>query len=158
MITIHFSSQWWIVVAILLFSVWFVYQDLISLSIEHSSVIVFLVVAMFIRGIGQLQGWFELFWLPNTLATYLVICVCIGFLCLRKWMGWGDFIVIAGLLLTLRQKDMIEMINFSFALASVFAVVMLIFNRIDRKSPLPFLPFLFMSYFFIIICDFCIIQ
>ena len=158
MIIIHFSSHWWIVTAMLLFSVWFIYQDLISLSIDHSGVVVFLLIVMFIRCIGQLQGLFELLWLPNTLATYLVICACIGFLCFRKWMGWGDFIVIAGLLLTLRQNDMIEMINLSFVLSSVFAVVMLILKRIERKSPLPFLPFLFISYFCIIFCDFCIIQ
>jgi len=154
MIIFHFSSYWWIVAVMLLFSVRFVYEDLVSLSIHHSGVRVFLAVVLFIRCIGQLQGMIELIWLPNTFAIYLAICASIGFLCYRKWMGWGDFIVIAGLLLTLRQNDMIELINLCFVLSSVFAVVMLLLKRIDRKSSLPFLPFLFISYFCIIFYDF----
>ena len=154
MIILHFTGHWVIVSIMAVFAIWFVYQDLSSMTIHQTSVLIFLFTVVTIRFFGQFQGFFDTVWTPGILWTIFMISAPIIFLCLKKWMGWGDFFVIIGLLLILHQKDMPELIGFSSLVSSLTAVVLLILRQVDIHTPVPFLPFVWIGYFFASFFDF----
>ena len=151
MINFHYTGYSMIIILVTLFSAWFIYQDILSLSVNQAEMIVFLIISILIRIIGFMTGFFPIRELPVFCLFFLLINLFIGFLCLKKWMGWGDFIMIAGLLMVLRTEDMVELILFSFAFSAIISLILLMVGCMKMKTPLPFLPFLVIGFYLSII-------
>jgi len=154
MIQFHFTSHWLLIPFMLLFAYWFIYQDFSALSIHSSSVVIFFIFCVITRLIGQVTGFYEFNCMVASLPMILMICIPIAFLCMRNWMGWGDFFIIASLLITMKRNDMVEMIEFSFVLACAVSVFLLLVKKVNRHTPIPFLPFLWTGYLLALFFDF----
>jgi len=147
MISIQYTGCWWIVVLITVFSAWFIVQDVKLLSVNQAGLMLFLLLMVVIRVIGWITGLFPIDEMNIFILWFVLINSSIAFLCGNRWMGWGDLIVIAGMLMTLQTEDMIELILFSFTFSTCILLVLLIVGLLHWKKPLPFLPFLTMGYF-----------
>lgn len=147
MISIQCSGCWWIVILISVFSAWFIYQDVVSLSVNQAELMLFLLLMIIIRVVGWITGLFPIDEMNIFFLWFGLINAIIAFLCVNQWMGWGDLMVIAGMLMTLQTEDMIELIMFGFTFSTGILLVLFIFGLLRWKKPLPFLPFLTMGYY-----------
>jgi prepilin signal peptidase PulO-like enzyme (type II secretory pathway) len=137
-----------------LFAYWFAYQDFSALSIDFSSVVILFFFCLLSRFIGQVFGFYEFNSMIDSLPVILIICIPVACLCIKKWMGWGDFFIIFSLLITLKKADMMEMMEISFVTACVVSIFLLLIKKVNRRTPIPFLPFLWIGYLLALFFDF----
>lgn len=98
--------------------------------------------------IGIVYGMLCELWLQNT-DVYAVFLRCIPGICLAALailsegkIGFGDGLIVfmAGLYLPL--FELLECIFFAFLLCTLFGGILILMGKGDRKTELPFVPFL----------------
>ena len=73
----------------------------------------------------------------------------------RQTMGYGDGLVLCNLGITLGLGACLRVLFVGFITGGVWALLLLIGKKANRKSRLPFVPFLFLGYLVEVILGLC---
>lgn len=68
---------------------------------------------------------------------------------LTKLVGYGDGMVLSAVGMVVGFKDCLLILALALGLAAVCSVVLLVLGRVNRKSCIPFLPFVTMAWFLV---------
>lgn len=69
----------------------------------------------------------------------------------REAIGYGDSLCIMNIGIYLGIWKLIGVLLLSFLLSALFAAMLLVYKRFNRKVGYPFIPFLLIAYFFFLI-------
>lgn len=80
-------------------------------------------------------------------------CVLLISIATKGKIGLGDGLLLCVTGLTLGFWGNIELFGLALLLAAVLSIFLLVFRLADRKKSIPFVPFLFFGYLFIMITE-----
>ena len=69
-------------------------------------------------------------------------------------LGYGDSLVILGLGILLGLWQIMTLLVLAFSLAAISSMVLLVLKKMNRRTTLPFIPFLALSYLVIFVSSF----
>lgn len=84
-------------------------------------------------------------WICGLIVGFVVLILAIG---TKEKIGIGDGFVLCALGIGYRLEEMISMVGISLFLIAICAIVLLLLKKANKKTELPFLPYLFIGYFF----------
>ncbi len=104
-------------------------------------VIIFSMVLFAIRLLNGIV-WGE--WFCGLIVGFIILILAIV---TKEKIGIGDGFVLCALGIGYRLEEMISMLGISLFLIAICAIGLLILKKANKKTELPFLPYLFIGYF-----------
>jgi len=122
---------------------WLTLEDIFKLSIPLWQVVIFILIVIFIRLINQISIWQNLISIGFFLLISAIALLVVG----SKKMGGGDWFILLTLSLLMNPIYYVLL----FLLSSSFGIIyhLALIKRNKKTKPIPFLPFIHLSFFFI---------
>ncbi len=88
----------------------------------------------------------------SLLVIFVAVAISLSVLILnliKRSFGFGDLLVVLMLGLVLTLKELIAVIFFSILIAGIYAIVLLIMKKVNKKDSIPFVPFIHVAFILI---------
>lgn len=90
--------------------------------------------------------------IKNTIAMGITgVILMIAYFMSKKQIGLGDVKILVALSLFLGAEKMVELLLISTLLAGLFGLGGMVLKKLDKRTELPFMPFVFIGYYYVIL-------